>query len=145
MKSRFQKRNLRRSKKQSIRRKIQNGGMKVEDAIKLLTSYGCGVMEAASLTSAMTKGGKVDDAVLHATVFLHTQHKKSWTDALMIALPNKGNLDVIKLFLQNDDDRSSMFKTAKEPLPSSRMGRFMAIQVPKLGARPHPGGVPPEN
>lgn len=93
MKSRFQRKNLRRSKT----RKIQKGGMSVADAIKLLSSYGCGLMEASMVTSIMTKGGKVDDAVMHGAIFLHTQRKKSWKDAAMYSLSSKGNMDLIKL------------------------------------------------
>lgn len=99
MKSRSQKKNLSRSRR-SQRRKIQSGGMSVADAIKLLTSYGCGLMEASAATSIMTKGGKVDDAVMHGAIFLHTQRKKSWKDAAMLSLSSKGNMDMIKLLVK---------------------------------------------
>jgi hypothetical protein len=41
MKSRFQKKNLRKSRRQSLRRKIQRGGMTKEQAIYKLTNLGC--------------------------------------------------------------------------------------------------------
>ena len=41
MKSRFQKKNIRKSRRQSLRRKIQRGGMTKEQAIYKLTKLGC--------------------------------------------------------------------------------------------------------
>lgn len=114
MKSRFQKRSSRKSKTQSIMRKIQKGGMSVEESIKLLMGYGCSAMEASLITTGMTSKGVVDDAMFRATVFLHTQHKKSWSDALLISIPSKGDMDIIKLFLdaeaaQKKNDGNSLF------------------------------------
>ncbi len=129
MKSRSQKKNLSRSR-QSQRRKIQSGGMKVEDAIKLLTSYGCGVMEASAATSIMTKGGKVDDAIFHGAVFLHNKYDKTWKDAALLSLASKGNLDAIKLIAKKEEETDSRFKTTKEPNPKA----WNAWMPPKLAA-----------
>ena len=151
MKSHFQKKGRRKSKRQSIMRKIQKGGMSTEDSIKLLMGYGCSGMEASLITVGMTrKDGVVDDAIFHATVFLHNQHKKSWSDALLISVPSNGDMNIIKLFLdaeaaQKKNDGNSLFKTNFEPAPKSFMAWFQQIQAPKLKARPHPGGVPPKN
>ena len=103
MKSRFQKKNLRKSHKLSIKRsyrKIQKGGMSIEEATRLLHEYGCGFMETVAIASAMTQGGKVNDKLFHATIFLRNQHKKSWTDAVKIALLSKGDMNQIKLLLE---------------------------------------------
>jgi hypothetical protein len=96
MKSRFQRKTLRTSR----RRKIQKGGMSVDDAIKLLTSYGCSGKEASMVSTIMTKDRKVDDAVMHGAIFLHTQRKKSWKDAALLSLSSKGNMNTINLFVK---------------------------------------------
>jgi hypothetical protein len=100
MKSRFQKKILRKSRKQSIRRKIQKGGMSVEEATRLLHEYGCSFMETVAIASAMTQKGKVNDSLFHATIFLRNHHKKSWTDAVKIALLSKGDMNQVKMLLE---------------------------------------------
>ena len=94
MKSRFQKKKLRKSSKR-ISRKIQKGGMSIDDATKMLTAYGCSFAETVGLVTSMTKKGKVNDSLFQVTVLLHQKYKKSWTDALSLALDyQQGNGDV---------------------------------------------------
>jgi hypothetical protein len=95
MKSQVLRRNLRKS----CRRKIQKGGMKIEEATRLLHEYGCSFMDTVAIASAMTNKGVVNDTVFHATIFLRTQHKKSWTDAVTMAVLTKGDMNQIKILL----------------------------------------------
>jgi hypothetical protein len=118
MKSQVVRRNLRKSRRQSIRRKIQKGGMKIEEATRLLHEYGCSFTECIAIASAMTNKGVVNDTVFQATILLRTQHKKSWTDAVTMAVLTKGDLNQIKILLLAE-------KTKKE-------------DPPKLAARPIP-------
>jgi len=104
MKSRVQRRNLRKSSRRTSR-KIQKGGMKIEEATRLLHEYGCSFMDTVAIASAMTKNGVVNDTVFHATIFLRTQHKKSWTDAVTMAVLTKGDMNQIKILLASEESK----------------------------------------
>ena len=82
MKSRFQKKNLRRkSRRQSIRRKIQRGGMTKEQAIKKLTALGCkDATNVVNLYMYSSKKGEVPDELFELTV-KGKKPNESWQDA----------------------------------------------------------------
>ena len=118
MKSKVVRRNLRKSRRQSSRRNIQKGGMKIEEATRLLHEYGCSFGETVAIASAMTKGSVVNDTVFHATIFLRTQHKKSWTDAVTMAVLTKGDMNQIKILLASEKPKKEdPPKLASRPIP----------------------------
>ena len=85
MKSRIQRKNLRRSIRKS--RKIQKGGMSISDATTMLmTKYKLSMGETIAVVSGMAKDGEINDSVFHATVMLNKEYNKSWTEAILLVL-----------------------------------------------------------
>ncbi len=87
MKSRFQKKNIRKSRRQSLRRKIQRGGMTKEQAIYKLSKLGCENCEKlVNQYLYDSKKGEVPDSLFLLTLKIKQEKpNESWEGAAVAA------------------------------------------------------------
>jgi hypothetical protein len=156
MKSRVQRKSLRKSRRQSQRRKIQKGGMTIQDAREILdplSSSAAGInfldtMEKEKLLVSMSNNGLINDGVFQCVLYLVTKFgfwqsdRYTWQNAVTLVkrfTKPDGSVNYKPFYeyltAQYNKVHTSKDTQGRPPIPGKEIETLLGKPIPKPSQR----------